>query len=362
MQRRKIIHVDMDAFFASVEQRDAPELRGQPVIVGGKPESRGVVAACSYEARRFGIHSAMPCARAFRLCPHAVFVPPRFEVYREVSAQIHAVFHRFARQVEPLSLDEAYLDVSDTPSCEGSATLMAKQIKSQILSETALTASAGVSYNKFLAKVASDMDKPNGLTVIRPEQGEAFVAGLPVGRFFGVGKVTEARMHALGIYKGSDLRGLSLAELQQHFGRSAAYYYQIARGVDDRPVEPRRGRKSSGKETTFAEDLADVATMLDTLNHLAEVVGQTLEDKSQTAQTLTIKVKYADFQQVTRSISPETGLSSVPQMQSFLPHLLEKTEVKQRAVRLLGVSLSGFEPRCEERALQLTLFEPDFDY
>ncbi len=358
-RQRKIIHVDMDAFFASVEQRDAPEYRGRPLIVGGKPDSRGVVAACSYEARRFGIHSAMPCSRAYRLCPQAVFVRPRFEVYRAVSAQIRDIFHRFATAVEPLSLDEAYLDVSDTPAHDGSATLIAKEIKSLILEETGLTASAGVSYNKFLAKVASDMDKPDGLAVIRPEEGAAFVETLPIGKFFGVGKVTEAKMHALGVFTGGDLRALSLARLQKHFGKSAHYYYQIARGIDERPVQPRRGRKSSGKETTFAHDVSDVSQMLETLNALAEKVGSALEARQQRAQTLTIKVKYADFQQLTRSISLETGFTSVAEMKSFLPYLLEKTEVAQRPVRLLGVSLSGFESCGGDRAVQLNLFEDE---
>jgi len=251
VKQRKIIHVDMDAFFASVEQRDKPEYRGKPLIVGGKPNSRGVVAACSYEARKFGIRSAMPCSKAYRLCPEAIFVPPRFEVYREASEKIREVFWRYASQVEPLSLDEAYLDVSYTESFGGSATRIAQAIKDEILAETGLVASAGVSYNKFLAKIASDMDKPDGLYVIKPEHGAAFVAALPVGKFFGVGPATEAKMHEHNIYIGQDLLAWTEDELQGVFGKSTNYYYQAVRGIDLRPVRSSRVRKSLGKETTF---------------------------------------------------------------------------------------------------------------
>jgi len=257
-KQRKIIHVDMDAFFASVEQRDQPEYQGQPLIVGGQPNSRGVVAACSYEARKFGIHSAMPSSRAYRLCPKAIFVKPRFEAYRAVSNQIREIFWRYASQVEPLSLDEAYLDVSYTEAFDGSATRIAQAIKADILSTTKLNASAGVSYNKFLAKIASDMDKPNGLYVIKPEQGMDFVANLPVGQFHGIGPATEAKMQKLGIHTGADLRNKSLAQLVERFGKSGQYYYNIARAIDERPVRSQRVRKSLGKETTFAEDVLSV--------------------------------------------------------------------------------------------------------
>lgn len=250
-KQRKIIHVDMDAFYASVEQRDFPELKGKPLIVGGQPDSRGVVAACSYEARKFGIHSAMASSRAYRLCPEAIFVRPRFDAYKEASNIIREIFWRYASEVEPLSLDEAYLDVTYTESFNGSATLIAKAIKSEILAETGLIASAGVSYNKFLAKIASDMDKPDGLYLIRPEQGQEFVNKLPIGKFHGIGPATEAKMKNLGIHTGNDLRQKTLAELTERFGKSGQYYYNIARAIDERPVRSQRIRKSLGKETTL---------------------------------------------------------------------------------------------------------------
>ncbi|MCK4708892.1 MAG: DNA polymerase IV, partial [Gammaproteobacteria bacterium] len=254
-QQKKIIHVDMDAFFAAVEQRDFPEYKGKPLIVGGNPEKRGVVATCSYEARKFGIHSAMASSTAYRLCPQAIIVKPRFEAYREVSNIIRSIFHQYTNLVEPLSLDEAYLDVSESSQFDGSASLIAKDIKQKIFEQTQLTASAGVSYNKFLAKVASDMNKPDGLTLIRPEQGEEFVAALAIGKFYGVGKATEAKMKSLGINAGADLKKLSLSECQQTFGKAGSYYYNICRGVDEREVVKQRERKSLGSETTFEKDL-----------------------------------------------------------------------------------------------------------
>ncbi len=359
MNPRKIIHVDMDAFFAAVEQRDTPAYRGKPLIVGGQPDSQGVVAACSYEARRFGIHSAMPCSRAYRLCPEAIFVSPRFEAYRLVSQQIRAIFYEFSDDVEPLSLDEAYLDVTGRKAYDGSATLMAAEIKHRIYAVTGLKASAGVSYNKFLAKIASDMDKPDGLYVIRPQEGEAFVAELPIGQFFGVGKVTEAKMQALGVFKGSDLKTMSLARLQRNFGKSAAYYHQICRGIDHRPVASRQGRKSLGKETTFSTDLCDAEEMLGVLEALAVRVGNGLKLQALQARTLTIKVKYANFQQVTRSVSRGTSFTCVEDMLPFLPCLLSKTEVQSRSVRLLGVSLAGFEPEDKGALIQLDLFSQE---
>ena len=358
MTVRKIIHVDMDAFFASVEQRDNPDYRGRPLIVGGRPDSRGVVAACSYEARRYGIHSAMPCSHAYRLCPEALFVRPRFDAYRAVSAQIHQVFHEFTELVEPLSLDEAYLDVSALQRCDGSATRIAQAIKEQIREVTGLYASAGVSYNKFLAKVASDMDKPDGLYVITPAQGAGFVATLPIGRFHGIGKVTEGRMHALGIHTGADLRGWSLEALQQSFGKVAGYYYQVSRGDDPRPVVNQRSRKSIGAETTFADDIGDTAEMLAQLQRLAERVGGTLQDKGLSARTLTIKVKYANFEQVTRSRSARDGLPQPASWPAWIRVLLGSTEAGHRKVRLLGVSVSNLSKAGERVPRQLELF-PD---
>ena len=250
-QNRKIIHIDMDAFFAAVEQRDHPEYQNKPIIVGGKPDSRGVVATCSYEARKFGIHSAMPSSRAYRLCPQAIFVKPRFEAYKEASGLIRQIFSEYTELFEPLSLDEAYLDVSTNNSHHGSATLIAKAIKQSILQKTDLVASAGISYNKFLAKIASDMDKPDGLYLITPEQGEQFVETLAVGKFHGIGKATEKKMHALGIKTGQDLKQQSLAFLIRNFGKAGQYYHNISRAVDHRPVNNHRESKSVGVETTF---------------------------------------------------------------------------------------------------------------
>jgi len=332
----------MDAFFASVEQRDQADYQGKPLIVGGQPNSRGVVAACSYEARQFGIHSAMPCSQAYRLCPQAIFVPPRFEAYKEVSTQIREVFWRYASEVEPLSLDEAYLDVTYTAEYDGSATLISKAIKREIWEETNLIASAGVSYNKFLAKIASDMDKPDGLYVIKPEQGQAFVAELAIGKFHGIGPATEAKMNKLGIETGNDLKQWTQEQLTEKFGKSGSYYFNIARGIDHRPVRSQRIRKSLGKETTFAEDVISVDILLAKLTPLAEQVLASLDKQELKARTLTLKVKYSNFQQVTRAHTSEEVLD-FDAVQSLLPVLMAKTEAGSLAVRLVGVSLSGFD-------------------
>lgn len=341
-KQRKIVHVDMDAFFASVEQRDHPEYRGQPLIVGGQPNSRGVVAACSYEARQFGIHSAMPSSKAYRLCPKAIFVKPRFEAYRAVSNTIRQIFLQYASQVEPLSLDEAYLDVTYTEDCDGSATRIAQAIKADILSATQLNASAGVSYNKFLAKIASDMDKPNGLYVIKPEEGLDFVAQLPIAKFHGIGPATEAKMHKFGIETGWDLRQKTLTQLVERFGKSGRYYYNIARAIDERPVRSNRVRKSFGKETTFTEDILSLSVLTEKLNHLAELVLNKLVEQQLHARTITLKVKYANFQQVTRAQSVE-GVLDATAVKEWIPQLLQRTEAGDQPVRLVGLSLSGLE-------------------
>jgi len=338
---RKIIHVDMDAFFASVEQRDDPRLLGKPVIVGGNPDSRGVVAACSYEARKFGVHSAMPSSRAYRLCPNAIFVKPNFEAYREVSNQIHQIFKEFTEAIEPLSLDEAFLDVTDCTVHQGSATLIANEIRQLIVQKTRLTASAGVSYNKFLAKIASDMNKPDGLYLIEPEHAEAFIEQLEVRKFFGVGKVTEEKMHKHNIYTGKDLKSHSEASLTQIFGKSGRHYYQISRGIDDRPVRASRTRKSIGKETTFGEDITDMTHIGEILQKLSSNVVKILNAKKLLAKTLTLKVKYNDFQLVTRSKTVVGEITDEQQIFDILPELVEKTELGSRPVRLLGVSLSS---------------------
>ena len=363
MSVRKIIHVDMDAFFASVEQRDFPEYQGKPVIVGGSPERRGVVAACSYEARKFGIHSAMASATAYRLCPAAVFLPPRFEAYRNCSQQIHAIFREFTKLIEPLSLDEAFLDVSNSEHCQGSATLIAKEIKKRIKQELNLTASAGVSYNKFLAKIASDMDKPDGLYVIKPEQAQGFIEKLPVRKFFGIGKATEKKMHALDIHTGADLKALSILELQTHFGKFGEFYYNIVRGIDERPVRSSRKRKSIGKETTFAEDISDTTFIWDVLKKIAERIQGILADKDMEARTVTLKVKYHDFQQITRSITVDKPVTTAVHFLKHIPELIEKTEIGERPIRLIGITLSSLSGKGEKKVEiekqneQLGLFE-----
>lgn len=353
--QRKIIHVDMDAFYAAIEQRDDPALRGRPVVVGGRPDGRGVVATCSYEARRFGIHSAMPAARAIRLCPEAVFIRPRFTVYRAVSRQIQALFRHYTPLVEPLSLDEAYLDVTQSQGFQGSATRIARDIKARIRAETGLTASAGVSYNKFFAKQASDLEKPDGLTLIRPGQGADFVASLPIGRIHGVGRATEQHMHDLGIRTGADLRRWSLAELQQAFGRRAVFYFGLARGVDERPVRPERIRKSVGAEQTYAADLQEQAAMREALLPLAEKVSEVLARRELQGYTLTLKVKYSDFQQITRARSRALPFLMAEDMLPVAAALLCQTEAGARPVRLLGLSVSSLCPREDHVAEQLTL-------
>jgi DNA polymerase-4 len=353
---RKIIHIDMDAFYAAVEQRDNPQLRGRPLVVGGSPDGRGVVATASYEARRFGIRSAMPASRARRLCPEAVFVRPRFEAYRADSRRIQAIFRRYTELVEPLSLDEAYLDVSGCTVCRGSATLIARRIKEEIHAETGLTASAGVSYNKFLAKLASDLDKPDGLHLITPEQGPAFIATLPVGRFHGVGPATEARMHELGIRTGADLARWSLEELQATFGKRGPFYYGIARGIDERPVRPVRERKSYGSETTFERDLSAVEAMREALEPLAADVLEGLAQRGLCADTWTLKVKYHDFRQITRAHTPPQPPRDLATVMSLLAALLERTEAARTPVRLLGVTASGLRLDKTEATQQLNLF------
>src|ERR1700730_3126549 len=302
MRLRKIIHVDMDAFYASVEQRDNPELRGRPVAVGHGAK-RGVGAAASYEARAFGVRSAMPSITAMRQCPELVFVPPRFDVYRTVSRQIHTIFANYTALIEPLSLDEAYLDVTENQRGLPTASATAKEIRVRIFDETRLTASAGVSYNKFLAKLASGQRKPNGQYVITPEIGPAFIAALPVAKFHGVGPVTASKMRRLGIETGTDLRVKPLPFLQQHFGKSAAWYLGIANGEDERPVVADRPRKSSGSETTFERDLTEPTEIEAGVQAMADDVWAWCEKAQAFGRTVTVKVKFADFRQVTRSRS-----------------------------------------------------------
>ena len=341
-EMRKILHIDMDAFYASVEQRDNPALRGKPVAVGGRPDSRGVVAACSYEARAFGVHSAMPSSRAAKLCPEIIFVDHRFDAYREASQQIHSIFRQFTDEIEPLSLDEAYLDVTRSATKFGSATDIARLIKQEIKSKIKLTASAGVSYNKFLAKIASDMDKPDGLYVIRPEVAQAFIEQLEIRKFYGIGKVTEKKMQRLGIYTGKDLKKLSLIQLQTQFGSSGEYYFNIARGVDNRPVRTSSVRKSIGKETTYAENVVNKRRIWNTLKGIAERLSELLIKRELCARTVTLKIKYADFQLNTRSQTYKSRKQSYQELLDTLPELLKRTEVGVRPIRLIGITLSNF--------------------
>ena len=304
--QRKIIHVDMDAFYASVEQRDNPEYRGKPVVVGGTPEQRGVVAACSYEARKFGIHSAMSATQAHQRCPQAIFLKPRFTAYREVSEEIQAVFRQFTDLVEPLSLDEAYLDVTHNQDYSGSATLIAKEIKRLIKEKTDLNASAGVSYNKFLAKIASDMDKPDGLYLITPEQGPEFIKTLPVRQFHGIGKATEKRMKEFGIHTGEDLLQRDLNELVKKFRQGRSFLLFNFTWHRPSTGEQPTDKKIVGKETTFSKDMGDINEMFSILEELSSSVSRILFGKNLSAQTITLKVKYADFEQITRSRTIES--------------------------------------------------------
>lgn len=339
---RKIIHVDMDAFFASVEQRDDARLRGRPVAVG-YAASRGVVAAASYEARRFGVRSAMPSSTALRKCPELIFTPPRFEVYRAVSAQIHAIFADYTNLIEPLSLDEAYLDVTANIRGLPTASATAEEIRARILQETDLTASAGVSYNKFLAKLASDQRKPDGQYVVPPGRGEAFVEALPVKRFHGVGPVTAEKMSRLGIQTGADLRRQSLPFLQHHFGKSGAWYYGVARGEDHRPVNPDRERKSSGSETTFASDLVEPAAIEAGVDQMADEVWAWCEKAGALGRTVTVKVKWADFRQSTRSRSFDAPVASRARLREIARLLVRSLYPPSKGVRLVGVTLSNLE-------------------
>ena len=340
---RKIIHIDMDAFFASVEQRDNPELKGKPVVVGGRPNSRGVVAAASYEARKFGIRSAMPCSQAYRKCPQTIFVRPNFKAYKQVSSQIREIFQEYTDVIEPLSLDEAYLDVSSNKINQPSATIIAQEIRAKILNITKLTASAGVSYNKFLAKTASDINKPNGIKVILPDEGPEFVLNLRIGQFYGIGKATEAKMKHLGIYTGADLKSKSLGYLSQYFGSSAQYFYDVSRGIDNREVKANRGqRKSLSNETTFAEDIADMQQLHQVLSNLSEEVAQDLKARDLSGKTVTLKVKYDNFKQITRSHTLDNPVQDYKTIYATSTYLLKQTEAGSRKVRLLGVGLSSF--------------------
>ena len=336
---RKIIHIDMDAFYASVEQRDNPELRGKPLAVGGG--HRGVVAAASYEARTYGVRSAMPSVTAKRRCPGLIFVKPRFDAYREVSRQIRAIFHDYTPHVEPLSLDEAYLDVTEDLRGLGIATEIAKEIRARIREETGLTASAGVSYNKFLAKLASDQNKPDGLCVITPAKGEAFVASLPVKRFHGVGPKTAEKMARLGIVTGADLRAMSLEFLNHNFGSSGRYYHDLARAICHRQVKADRPYKSLSAEDTFFEDLLAEADLVAELDRISRTVWNRLQAKSLCGRTVNLKVKYQDFRIVTRARSVPRAVGSQAELLELGIGLLRGLLPADKGIRLLGIGLSN---------------------
>jgi DNA polymerase-4 len=339
---RKIIHVDMDAFFASVEQRDNPQLAGKPVAVGGGG-TRGVVAAASYEARKFGVRSAMPGITARRLCPELIFVRGRFDAYREVSNQIRTIFRDYTPHVEPLSLDEAYLDVTDDLFGIGSATRIAQLIRERIRAETQLTASAGVSYNKFLAKLASDQNKPDGLCVVRPGEGAAFVAALPVRRFHGVGPRGAEKMARLGIETGADLAAKDLAWLRANFGSFADYLYRAARGIDLRPVRANRIRKSLGSETTYNTDLSTGAELREALDDIVEHVWTQIAERNLKGRTVTLKMKYTDFQLCTRAKSLAHPIADKQEFARVARELLDAQLPLPLPIRLMGLTLSSLE-------------------
>ncbi len=343
---RKIIHIDMDAFFASVEQLDNPELRGKPIAVGGGAE-RGVVAAASYEARRFGVYSAMSGALAKKKCPHLIFVKPRFERYKEISQKIKAIFQDYTHLVEPLSLDEAYLDVTENKKGNPSATLLATEIRQRIYSELGLRASAGISINKFLAKVASDINKPNGQKTIPPEDVLTFLEKLPIEKFYGIGKVTASKMYNLGIFKGSDLKEKSVDFLTQHFGKSGAHYFNIVRGIQKSEVKPHRIRKSVAAEHTFSKNLTSEIFMFEKLEQIASELEQRLLRSKVSGKTITLKIKYSDFKTQTRSKTVPYFVKDKSLLLETAKELLFQEKVPN-SVRLLGISVTNLNTQTKK--------------
>ena len=361
-EHRKIIHIDMDAFYASVEQRDNPMYRGKPIVVGGSPEGRGVVATASYEARKFGIHSAMSSKRAMQLCPEVLFIRPRFNVYKEVSAKLREIFSRYTDLIEPLSLDEAYLDVTHDKQNIGSAIEIAKQIRQTIKDELHLTASAGVSVNKFVAKVASDLQKPDGITFIGPSKVRTFIENLPVEKFFGVGKVTAEKMKNMNLFTGADLKKLTEPEMVKRFGKVGRFYYNIVRGIDERDVQPERETKSVGAEDTFLYDLSDIDELNAELDRIALTVYNRLQKYNLKGRTITLKVKYSDFKQITRSQSFPYPVAELVAIQETAKLLLESAAKGSKKIRLLGITLSNFGERTieiknQDKTRQLNLFD-----
>lgn len=332
----------MDAFFASVEQLDNPELKGKPVAVGGSSE-RSVVAAASYEARKFGVKSAMPSVIAKRLCPGLIFVKHNFSRYKEVSSEVFEIFREYTDLIEPLSIDEAFLDVTDDKKEIGSATIIAKKIRSEIKSRTGLTASAGVSVNKFLAKIASDINKPDGLFIIRPEEAEKFIEGLPVERFFGIGKVTAQKMHQLGIHTGADLKKWDIVSLVRNFGKAGVFFYDIVRGIDERPVEPDQERKSIGTELTYEKDLTSQFEIIAELYRLEKELMERVAQAGITGRTITLKIKFSDFRQITRSSTLLNYIIDFDTLHKELTKIRKSINLEGVRIRLLGVTISNLD-------------------
>ncbi len=355
---RRILHCDMDSFYASVHQRDDPELRGRPVVIGGNPESRGVVAAASYEARKYGVRSAMPASRARRLCPHAVFIRPEFPRYRQASNQVFEILRQFTPVVQVVSIDEAYLDVTDHLGDLGSATAVARAIRQQVRDDLDLTVSIGVGPNKLIAKIASDFNKPDGLTVVKPDRVQEFLDPQEVRVLRGVGPATEARIVELGYRTVGDLRRAGRSDLEQRFGKYGAVLYRFARGIDDRPVSTRRKRKSLSCERTFAEDLTDRTQMLEQLASMAERVAAGLGRRDLAARTISIKVRYPDFETVTRARTDRSAVAEESRIVETVQELLGRTEAEERGVRLLGVGASGLLSEDDrDESPQLELFD-----
>lgn len=353
---RKIIHVDMDAFFASVEQRDHPDLRGKPVVVGGGPDKRGAIAAASYEARQYGIHSAMPSRKAAQLCKDLIFVSPQMDKYKAISRQIREIFRHYTDLVEPVAFDEAYLDVTNCQTQYPSATAIARAIKQEIFDTTQLTSSAGLSVNKFLAKMATGLNKPDGLSLIHPEQAEAFVRGLPIEKFHGIGKATARKMHTLGIQTGEDLLHWSEDQLVGTFGKVGRYFYHIARGNDSRPVNPNRIRKSVGAERSFDPDISDRDTLLIQLQKIATHVDQRLQTAGKKGHTLTLKLKYGNYQQITRSRTIAEFYDTAEQIYPAAQELFDLNWEPGKPIRLLGIAIAGFPTNQAKSSQQLSLF------
>ena len=353
---RKIIHIDMDSFFASVEQRDFPEFKGKPLVVGHRGP-RSVVAAASYEARKYGVYSAMPMSVALRKCPDLIVTPHRFDVYREVSVSIQYIFHEYTDLVEPLSLDEAYLDVTQAKKGPASASLIAMEIKKEIQKREGLIASAGVSYNKFLAKIASDMDKPDGFYLIKPAEAERFLEDLDIELFFGVGEKTAEKMHKMNIHKGRDLKTYPREDMIKYFGKAGNYFYDVVRGIDDRPVVSFRERKSIGAERTYESDLYDINLVKEKLTEVIDIMWKRYEAKKKQAKTLTLKIRFSDFNTITRS-NTQNQAFTYEEMLNTMMNLLPLQEIEKQGVRLLGATMSNFQIEDQKSSKQI---EIDFD-